>query len=229
MAGQPLSIWITRAEPGASDTAERVAAHGHRAVVAPLLALERLPAPYIDLHDVKALAFTSANAVRAFAAASPERDFRVFAVGAATATAAKAAGFRALLSGDGDVAALTARIATRKLELKGGVVLHPGALQPAGDLVGALAHVGIEARALPLYDSVAAPLAPEFLATLPELDIVMLHSPKAARILAKVLRKHPAPQLRAFCLSAAVARPLARVSLPNASPRLFPSRRRCLI
>lgn len=213
MARKPLTVWITRAEPGASETAERVTAHGHRAVVAPLLVLERLPHPQIDLHDVRAIAFTSANGVRAFAAASPERDFRIFCVGAATAAEAKAVGFRSILSGDGDVTSLAGRIATRQLELRGGVVLHPGAAHPAGDLVGALTKAGIQARGLPLYDSIAAPLEPEFLGRLGEINVVLLHSPKAAKVLAKLLRKHPAPQLRALCLSPAVARPLARALL----------------
>jgi uroporphyrinogen-III synthase len=213
MARKALTVWITRAEPGAAETAERVVAHGHKAVVAPLLALERLPQPHFDLYDVRALAFTSANGVRAFAAASPERDFRVFAVGAATAAEAKAVGFRAILSGEGDVATLASRIATRQLELRGGVVLHPCAVTPAGDLVGALKKAGIEARSLPLYDSVAAPLEPGFIDALPGLDIVLLHSPKAARILARLLRKHPAPQLRALCLSPAVARALGKADV----------------
>lgn len=213
MARKPLTVWITRAEPAASETAERVAAHGHNPVVQPLLTLERLPHPQIELYDVRALAFTSANGVRTFAAVSPERDFRVFAVGAATAEAAKAAGFRSVLSGDGDVAALAARIAARSLELRGGVVLNPGAVEPAGDLVGALRKAGVEARALPLYDTV--PVAPDaaFIESLPKLDVVLLHSPKAAKVLAKLLRKHPAPQLRALCLSKAIARPLAKIEL----------------
>lgn len=213
MAKKPLSIWITRAEPGASETAERVVAMGHKAVVAPLLTLERLPQPHIDLSDVRALAFTSANGVRAFAAASPERDFRVFCVGAATAAEAKAAGFKSVLAGDGDGVALAARIATRALELRNGVVLHPGATELAADLSGMLQKAGIAARALPLYETTPAPLEPAFIEALGDLDMVLLHSPKAARILAKLLRKHPAPQLRALCLSAAIARPLARLEL----------------
>ncbi|MGE5501109.1 MAG: uroporphyrinogen-III synthase [Ignavibacteriales bacterium] len=213
MARKPLTVWITRAEPAASETAERVAAHGHKPVVQPLLTLERLPHTQIDLHDVRALAFTSANGVRAFAAASPERDFRVFAVGAATAEAAKAAGFRSVLAGDGDVAALATRIATRQLELRGGVVLNPGAVEPAGDLVGALQKAGVEARALPLYDTVPVTLDGGFLDALPQIDVVLLHSPKAAKALAKVLRKTAAPRLRALCLSKAVARPLAKIEL----------------
>ena len=213
MARKSLTVWITRAEPGASETAERVAAHGHKAVVAPLLMLERLPNPQMNLHDVRAIAFTSANGVRAFAAASPERDFRIFCVGAATAAEAKAAGFRAVLAGDGDVTALAHRIAARALELRGGVVLHPGAAHPAGDLVGALKRAGIEARGVALYDSMPAQVSPEILAGMGEIDAVLLHSPKASKVLAKLLRKHPAPHLRALCLSPAVARPLSRIDL----------------
>ena len=222
MARKSLTVWITRAEPAASETAERVAAHGHTPIVQPLLTLERLPHPQMDLHDVRALAFTSANGVRAFAAASPERTFRVFAVGAATAEAAKAAGFRSVLSGDGDVAALAARIAARSLEMRGGVVLSPGPVEPAGDLVGALQKAGIEARAVALYDTVPAPIDPAFLTGLSKIDIALLHSPKASRALAKILRKHPAPQLRALCLSKAVARPLARIELADVASSPIP-------
>jgi len=224
MARKPLTIWITRSEPGASETAERLVAAGHQPVVAPLLAVEPLPRPHIDLDGVKALAFTSANGVRAFAAACADRSLRVFAVGAATATAAKAAGFRSLLSGDGDVTALASRIATRQLELRGGgVVLHPGAVEPAGDLVGALQKAGVEARSLPLYDTAPAALEPSFLAAIGGFDVALVHSPKAARILAKLLKKHPAPNLRVLCLSPAVARALgkAQVAERTAAPIPF--------
>lgn len=222
MARKPVTVWITRAEPGASETAERVVAHGHKAVVAPLLVLERLPNPQIDLHDVRAIAFTSANGVRAFAAASPERDFRIFCVGAATAAEAKAAGFRSVLAGDGDVVALATRIAARQLEMRGGVVLHPGAAHPAGDLVGALTKAGIAARGVPLYDSMPAQLSPDFVAGLGEIDVVLLHSPKASKVLAKLLRKTPAPHLRALCLSPAVARPLSRIDLADRAAAPIP-------
>ncbi len=213
MARRNPTVWITRAEPGATETAERLTDAGYRAVVQPLLMLKTLPDPQVDLTGVRAVAFTSANGVRAFAAATPERKFRVFCVGAATAAEAKAAGFRSILSGDGDVAALAQRIGTRQRELAGGVVLHPGAVKPAGDLVGALAKAGIEARALPLYDSVPAPLPAQFAEQLDKIDVALVHSPKAARVLAKLLRKNPAPQLRALCLSRAVARPLSRIEL----------------
>lgn len=212
MAGEPMKIWITRAEPGASASAERVRSRGHEAIVAPLLAVEPVADPEVDLRGVSALAFTSANAVRAFAAACPERALRVFAVGSATAQAAKAAGFKAVLSAEGDVTALAARIAARARELPG-AVLHAGAAEPAGDLVGALREAGLEARALILYDTAPVAPSPELLEALPTFDAALLHSPKAAKALAAVLRKHPAPQLRALCLSPAVLKPISRAKL----------------
>ena len=205
-------IWITRAQPGAETTAARVRALGHEPFIAPMLTVEPVEGVEVDLRGVCALAFTSANGVRAFIEATPERSLRVFAVGAATAQAVRAAGFKNVLSADGDVEALAEGIAARKRDLKG-AVLHPGAAEPAGDLVGALEAHGVEARRLVLYDTVPAELTAAELAVLPEIDAVLLHSPKAAEALAALLKTTPLPQMRALCLSKAVMKPLARTKL----------------
>lgn len=205
-------VWITRAQPGAEATAARVRALGHDAWVEPLLDIRTLGDARIDLSGVGALAFTSANGVRAFAELSGQREIKVFAVGAATAQAARAAGFRAVLSADGDVSALAHGIAARRGELRG-AVLHPGATEPAGDLAGALVEHGVEVRSLALYETVPAEIEPGRLATLVQADAALLHSPKAARELARVLKAHPSPGLRALGLSPAVIRPLARSGL----------------
>jgi uroporphyrinogen-III synthase len=210
---QTGKIWITRAQPGADATAERVEAMDHEPFVAPLLAVRAVEDAKVDLDGVAALAFTSANGVRAFADRSPERALRVFAVGAATARVAKAAGFRAVLSSDGDVAALAEGIAQRAGELRGAAVLHCGGSETAGDLAGVLARRGIELRVLTLYETTLVELTAEQLAVLPHLDAVLLHSPKAARALAAVLRDHPALQLRALGLSRAVIEPLAETPM----------------
>ena len=218
MASRRQSIWITRAQPGAAATAERVRALGHDPVVAPLLTVRPLADVAVDLHGVAALAFTSANGVRAFADASGERGLKVFAVGAATALAARAVGFKSVLSADGDVMALAEGIAARRSELRG-AVLHPGAAEPAGDLCGALASQGVEARALILYETI--PGHPDEAAA-PEIarcDAVLLHSPGASRALARYLKAHPAPNLRALGLSKAVLSPLSRTPLAQ---RAFP-------
>jgi uroporphyrinogen-III synthase len=219
MARRKQKIWITRAQPGADSTAERVRALGYEPVVAPLLTVKLLADVAVDLSGVAALAFTSANGVRAFAALSGERAMRVFAVGSATAEAAKAAGFKRVLSADGDVSALAAGIGHRRSELIG-AVLHPGALEPAGDLVGALEAQGVMARRLILYETVAAGIAPESVPSLVGCDAVLLHSPKAAQVLARLLKTNPAPQMRALGLSKAVLKPLARAKI---GARAYPS------
>src|SRR5436190_17361570 len=219
MAVRRQRIWITRAQPAADVTAERVRALGHDAVVLPLLAVRVMPDISVDLHGVAALAFTSANGVRAFADASGERSLKVFAVGAATALAARQAGFKSVLSADGDVEALADGIAMRRGELRG-AVLHPGAAEPAGDLAGALEKHGVEARRLILYETAPVDLADEAAEMLRKSDAVLLHSPRAAQVLAKMLKAHPAPQMRALGLSKAVVRPLDRVPMAG---KVFPT------
>ena len=221
MPPTPLTVWITRAEPGATATAERVAAMGHRPLIAPLLRIAPLSDVEIDLTGVAALAFTSANGVRAFAGLNARRDIRVFSVGAGTTAAAKAAGFKAILSAEGDVNALAGRIAARRSELRG-TVLHAGAVEPAGDLVGALSAEGLDARGLALYDSVPTPLPREVLDSLDGVDVALLHSPKASRALARVLRGRTLPKLRLLCLSQAVARPVARTNVREVARAPFP-------
>ena len=204
-------IWITRAQPGADVTAERVRAMGHDAVVAPLLEVQVLSEAPVDLRGVVALAFTSANGVRAFADKSGERALTVFAVGAATALAARKAGFKSVLSADGDVSALAEGIAARRNELRG-VVLHPGAFDLAGDLVGALEKHRVEARRLTLYETVPAEPDDAAAEVLCRSDAVLLHSARASEALARVLKRHPAPQMCALGLSKAVLQPLGRIA-----------------
>ena len=221
MAGRGQKIWITRAQPGADGTAERVRALGHEAVIGPLLAVQMLPDAVVDLRGVAALAFTSANGVRAFADASGERSLKVFAVGAATALAARKAGFKSVLSADGDVDALAEGIAVRRGELRG-AVLHPGALEPAGDLVGALEKHRVEARRLILYETVPMEVGSEAADALSRCDAVLLHSARAAQVLARLLKQHPAPHLRALGLSKAVLKPLSRTPMASKTFPPFP-------
>jgi len=197
-------VWITRARPGALATARRVEALGYPVVIDPLLQIVPLDSP-VDLGGIAALAFTSVNGVEAFAALTPVRDLPVFAVGDRTARAAQAAGFARAHSADGDVTDLADLIARHRP----GRVLCPGAQEPAADLPALLASQGAEGRALAVYRSCDRDPAPETLARLADLSAVLLHSPRAALNLAHLLDREAAPQLRALCLSAAVAAPLA--------------------
>ena len=52
--------------------------------------------------------------------------------------------------------------------------------------------------------------------------MVLLHSPKAARAVAKLLRGRDLPKLRLLCLSGAVAKPLARTKVREVVRAPFP-------
>lgn len=205
-------VWVTRARPGADRTAERLAAAGFDPVVAPLLAIRPLPgalaaAPHLE--TVQALAFTSPNGVAAFAALTPLlRDRPVFAVGDATAHAARAAGFADARSAAGDVHALARLIAA---EAPAGLVLTPGPREPAGDLSALLPDRRIVA--LPVYEAVetGAP-APQVY------EALLIHSPRAARALAATLPPAAAVGRTAVAVSAAAAAPLS--PLPFAEIRI---------
>jgi uroporphyrinogen-III synthase len=216
-----LKIWITRAEPAADATAARVRERGHTPLVVPLLAVRMVEDPQIDLSGVRALAFTSANGLRAFAQACADRTLQVFAVGAATAQAAREVGFRRVLSADGDVSALAEGIAARRGEI-GGAVLHPGAAEVAGDLAGALERAGVEVRALTLYETVPVEPTPAQIDALAQADVALVHSAKGGRALAQVLAAHPLPRLKVLGLSKAVLAPLAGTQVAALTSAPFP-------
>ncbi len=195
-------VWVTRAEPGAARTADRLTALGFTPLVAPLLNLAPLPGALDAAPDpaaVAALALTSPNGVEAFAPLIPRfRDHPVFAVGDATAEAARAAGFGDGRSAAGDIHALARLIAA---EAPLGPLLAPGAREPAGDLPALLPDRPV--HRLPVY------AAFETHAPAPELfDAVMLHSPRAARALASKLPRPASSGRIAICISEAAAAPL---------------------
>jgi len=197
-----MRIWITRAQPEAEATARRMRALGHEPLVAPVLEVQPIgEAP--DLEGVGALAFTSRNGVRAFAALWDVRDLPVFAVGDSTAEAARAAGFSEVSSASGDVAALAGLIAARR-ESFNGEVLHAAPEEPAGDLIAALQARGVPARAQAVYRTVPAGFEP------PDgVQAVLVHSAKAARRLAEAPGlEFIEPVMAAICISAAAAEPL---------------------
>jgi uroporphyrinogen-III synthase len=155
MAEQARAL-VTRPRDDAAGISAALEARGIAAVLEPLLEIHFSPEGAALLAPLllgsQALLFTSANGVRAFAASSTRRDIAVFAVGDASATASRAAGFTAVESAGGDVAALAALVA-RRLDPAKGALLHASASDVAGDLAGDLTQRGFETRRLALYDA----------------------------------------------------------------------------
>ena len=123
---QQLAVLVTRPEPGASETAERVRALGLVPVSAPMLHIASLPVRLAPA--VEAVLVTSGNALPPLPALL--HGLPLLAVGDATAERARAAGFTKVCSADGDAAALAA-LAARVLPARASLLLATGAGQGA--------------------------------------------------------------------------------------------------
>jgi uroporphyrinogen-III synthase len=204
-------VLVTRSEPGASETAERLTAMGYLPLVEPVFAVE--PIPGVDLPAFGALAFTSANGVRVFAKLSARRDVPVFCVGGRTAEAAREAGFGDVASADGDVSALEELI--RGILPANQFLLHSGNEESRGDLASRLSSRGISAgfaatfRTAPVEEP--GPMLAAHLSGRPSFDAVLIHSPRAAKILAGFLKPDSAA-LNVAAISTAAAAPLRAVA-----------------
>jgi len=146
-----LRIAITRAQPEADRTAEKLRTLGADPVVAPLLETKDR-AFDADITGVQALLFTSANGVRATARKITDRALPTLAVGDATARAARDAGFQDVRSAGGDVAALSA-LANGSLNPKAGTLLYLSGADVAADLVGWLIAAGFTATRRIVYEA----------------------------------------------------------------------------
>lgn len=213
-----MRLLVTRPQPAADRTAQKLRALGHQPVVLPLMqAQHSLPAVRAALeqpHD--ALAVTSAEAIRALTALGPAleplRGTPLFAVGEATARAAAALGFTDIRIGAGTGEALAAGIVPGT-----GTLVYLAGTPRADGFERALAerrvkHVTVETyRMQPV--AYGPQILPELLRGVP-FDAVLLYSPQTATRFAALLaegRLEAADfSARYLCLSAAV-----REALPD--------------
>ena len=157
--------------------------------------------------NVSALAFTSANGVRAFVAQFGVVDLPVFSVGEASASCARETGFAQVSAAGGNVETLSKLIIERVggPHVGDGVLLHAGGRHRAGDLIGALEAGGVRAARIDLYEARAAQALPvEICAMLSDgAPIwVSLFSPRTAMIFEGLTRDMlKLKQVHALCLS----------------------------
>jgi uroporphyrinogen-III synthase len=171
---------VLRPEPGAGATAARIRGRGGEAFVAPLFSIvpQAWSVPDAKAHD--ALVLTSANAVRhAGPALEALKALPVFAVGAATATAARDAGFEVRAVGASDAASLFASAA-------GAGVRRPLHLVGADHVDVAQERLSITRLTVYRADPVDH-LPAAALDVLGAGAIALLHSPRAAALFARLL------------------------------------------
>jgi uroporphyrinogen-III synthase len=212
-----MRVLVTRPQPDAARTAARVRELGYDVIVDPLLSITPVAAPRIPAGPFAGLAATSANAIRA-AAANVELDFAraipILAVGSHTAEAARAAGFKKVITADGDAAAL-AKLLESQLGA-GTRVLHLAGEDRARELSELVSSAGIVVEVLVLYRAVPAEaFAPPTVAALSKnkVDAVLHFSLRSAATFASLAEGHGLADAvrrpRHLCLSRNVAQGIA--------------------
>lgn len=228
-----MRLLLTRPEADAAGMCAALEAAGHSVVVEPLLRVEPLPGPPIDVDGVQALIATSRNALRALAArGEPARraDVPLFAVGPGTAALARAQGFSRVIEGPAGARELPGVI-VRHCSPDAGILLHLAGARLAFDLAGALAQLGFTVRVEAVYSAVAAAaaLSPGTRDALAagRIDAVVLMSPATAERYVALVRghglEHMAHRPVHLCLSAAVAGRLAPLAGARAEVALRPN------
>lgn len=210
-----MRVLVTRPEPQATRTAALLAGRGHRTHTAPLASIETLDVALPAATAVDVILLTSANAVPAL---HPYLHLPVYAVGDATAAAARAAGAGKVISADGDWVRLAAVLAGPEGPPAGSRLLHLSGTVIGGDLAGVTHAAGFAYRRQAVYTVHPAQwLAADVLDLLGEggLDAVLFLSPLHAAIWCRLVGRAAVEVLlvgaRAICLSDAVARPLRQL------------------
>lgn len=202
-----MRIWVTRTAPDAASTARRLEQLGHRVIAEPVLEVRAVDS---DAQSrPQAIVFSSVNGVRHHQPDAALLDLPVFAVGDRTARAARDAGYRTIFSARGDVGDLQ-RLILRTLPPSR--LVHVCARETAGDLVGFLSRRGyrVERRVSYVADPVPLRSLVWLRRTLAEIDAILIHSPRAAARVAKLLAG-TGWNGRVWCISRACAAQLTDV------------------
>ncbi len=210
-------LLITRPQPDATQLAEKLCTLGHQSVVAPLFEIIYNDDRQIDLANIGGLIFTSRNGVRALlrhnnieAHIEAHKNLPIFAIGAATAALAKAAGWHTIYEAGGDVAALVALI-VEKISASAATapLLHIAGQHRAGDVQAALRAHNIQVKRAVLYRAQALAWPPRIIALLQAEQIagILLYSQRAAHQFFTLFNALAAPPALPvfYCLSPAIA------------------------
>ena len=185
-------LLVLRPEPGASATVAAARRHGIDAISVPLFAIEALPWDAAEPGGFDGLLLTSANAVRcAGAQLEAYRGLEAYAVGEATAQAAREAGFSIAATGSAGVDRLLGSIDgdLKLLHLCGEDRREPHRAKQAITAVPVYRAVAVEQPALGELDGTVA----------------MIHSPRAGRRFAELVSERGGIAIAAISEAAADA------------------------
>lgn len=199
-------LWLTRPEADSRAMAEQLGSMPH--IIAPLMGIAPLPHTLPSMPD--AVVITSRHA----AAALPQAwmALPIYAVGNATAEAARAAGATHIIVGEGS--ALDLLHPMRDGQKPGARLVHLSGEEVKIDLAPLLAAHGIALERCVVYGATPCALPSALFDALPRITGVVLYSPHSARVLAQSLGAQASALAgaTAYCLSLDVAQ--AAAALP---------------
>src|SRR5262249_39858447 len=166
LGSDAVRVLLTRPEPDGERTATALRARGCEVLLAPLLAVAPVESAELGSGPWQAVAMTSANAARAVKTHPRLVELLrlpVFTVGRHTAEAARAIGFAAVTSADGNAQDLARLIGV--LHGGEGAVLYLAGEARAGDLAGDAARYGVKVDTVVIYRAVALSRFPPLVQT----------------------------------------------------------------
>ena len=216
LADSPKRVLVTRPEPGASETTRRLESLGFDPITMPLQEIRRVPvAPEAARHVVVAVAVPSASAVRHAPGALLRQwsGLPCFAVGEATAEAARTAGFTHVIAAAGDAESLGELIIS---DAPAGKVAYLCGKVRRPLFENMLRRAGVPVITLETYDTLTLELDIGAISRRigkSAVDCALVYSASAAAILAKIVQ---ATDLRGrfegttfICISDRVSKELA--------------------
>lgn len=209
---------VTRPREDSEGVAAELRARGLGVRTEPLLDIRQLDGVTVDTDGIQGILATSANGMRALARALPDRAIPVWAVGDASARAARELGYTQVESAGGDVDTLAALV-TERCDPAKGAFLHAAGSVVAGDLSGQLEGKGFQVRRVVLYEAITATeLTGDLTQALNNggVDLALFFSPRTAATFVTLIQAaglaDACKPITAYALSPAVANALE--SLP---------------
>ncbi|MDF1586572.1 uroporphyrinogen-III synthase [Marinimicrococcus flavescens] len=204
-----MLVLVTRPRSQSLVTARALHAMGHRVIIDPMLLIRSVPHEPLASEGVAAILLTSRHG-----ATGLDERFRhlpIFAVGRATAAAARSRGFADVRTGPGDGAAL-ARLVSEQLAPGDGTILHVCGEETRPELAQALREAGYSYQRSVVYRADAAgTLSSRTVGALREgtLGAALFFSPRTAGTFRDLLEQasldRAVSPVTAVCLSETIA------------------------
>ena len=221
-----MRILVTRPQPQADKTADKLVAMGHEVVIEPQLVFNAMAVPADTVRGLAALIVTSSRAIEALGHAGLLADLAsvpIFCVGQASGRAAVAAGFRQVKIAGGDVGSLLRSVVAAKPE---GRVLYAAGVERSGNLVGELENYGILSDLQEVYRMVAVKGFSSQVHTYisgGKIDCALFYSPRSLKVFLQNCHLEKVADflnsMKVLCIServASLAKPFSQVSIAEA-------------